>query len=394
MENADIMYDHLRAHEPFAFSKFNDGEHALLAPNSIASRECQNTSERLRVKLFEALIWTHPRYYLGTVCSRCYTEAHRIDSFLRGKDKMNVLANTLINSNVRRTVEVLKETLPTYTNIVYVGSENANPNAIETYFNIKFSRVYKVKNKDGFESGYDMLKSETFEPGTMVLLCCGPLGRVLAYEWFRANPAITCLELGSLFDPLTQKKLYMYHYGNFPVCPECNPTVSEGVFLDNVDKTFYFEYYYMTMDWCLNKGHNPPEALRFLFEKKEMHAELALLECFLAKNEDEKKAKLRAMHDTYKDWLDAGFELYTMTNNFDILRELYYRRHRQNVQWPSCFANKEIYDWKIDIEMCFKAWYNSELGLGIEACNHILSAPGIPDHVRDIARYNIKWYEK
>ena len=40
--------------------------------------------------------------------------------------------------------------------------------------------------------------------GDVVLLCAGPLGRILAVRWFARQPRATVLELGSFFDPELQ----------------------------------------------------------------------------------------------------------------------------------------------------------------------------------------------
>ena len=40
--------------------------------------------------------------------------------------------------------------------------------------------------------------------GDVVLLCAGPLGRLLAVRWFAAQPRATYLELGSFWDPELQ----------------------------------------------------------------------------------------------------------------------------------------------------------------------------------------------
>ena len=43
-------------------------------------------------------------------------------------------------------------------------------------------------------------------------------------EWFEKNKSLTCLELGSYFDPLLNNKSYMYHTGNLLYCNICNPS--------------------------------------------------------------------------------------------------------------------------------------------------------------------------
>ena len=89
--------------------------------------------------------------------------------------------------------------------------------------NIKPYKVIEVEEKYAFDTDYKRIKYEwkNFKDGDLVICLCGPLGRVLCYEWFKSNPTLTCLELGSFFDPLLKNRTYLYHTGNHKFCEEC-----------------------------------------------------------------------------------------------------------------------------------------------------------------------------
>ncbi len=385
MQNVNILYDHLRQHVPFAFSKFNDGEHVLLSPNSCASRGQQDTSDLMRIKLFETLIWKHEKYYLGLPCNFCYPEMRRIDEWIRGNDDPFFPANVLINSNIKSTIDVLKEVLPTYAKVVIVASEAAKVERIEQYFGIKFYDIIRTRNKNAFDASYAELNGKRFDDGTLVLLCCGPLGRVLVYEWFKANPNLTCLELGSMFDPLTQNKAYMYHYGGVRKCPECNPWISESVFTDEMHAdTFLDHYYYIPIaSHCM-----PYESLAFYFDIKQMHFEREWLEFNHCKDKQTDEW-LKSMHDKYPDRTEPGFLLFERTKNFEVLQQLFERLPRGRTNE---FSDGDIYSWKVSLAMSIEAWYHGRKDLGQAACSKLICSQNIPDHVRASAEYNIRWY--
>ena len=67
-------------------------------------------------------------------------------------------------------------------------------------------RVLRVPATDSYPAGFDEHADawRGVEPGDVVLLCAGPLGRLLAVRWFARQPRATYLELGSFFDPELQ----------------------------------------------------------------------------------------------------------------------------------------------------------------------------------------------
>ena len=78
--------------------------------------------------------------------------------------------------------------------------------------------VMRVTATDAFPHGMDTHASAwtSFASDDVVILCAGPLGRVLAVHWFQKQPLATYLELGSFFDPELQpdgKTLGARYYG-------------------------------------------------------------------------------------------------------------------------------------------------------------------------------------
>lgn len=218
MSDWDIFANLLENKIPFAFSKFNDGEISLIrTTNSVASRGFQPNHPTLSEKLRDALCHIQKNYFVGIPCSICYPELRNYCNNIM-KNKTTTLANVLINSNIHKTYTLLKGV----SRVVYICSENANT------YNLPFKPyfIYKVPNTDAW-SKYNYVKTLilSFCKDDVVILACGPLGRVLVYEWFTERPDITFIELGSFYDPITTNKSYLYHEGILPYCSECNPVL-------------------------------------------------------------------------------------------------------------------------------------------------------------------------
>ena len=232
MEKAELLYTRLKENIPFAFLKLNDGEIKGLKHDATGiSRGAERSSKLMAQKLLEALNFRKDDYYIGLPCSRChsslYTEAINHISVQGDLAMSNVLsANALINSNLEKTIEVLKECMGEKRIVIVTNPKNMANIARLEQLNIAPYRVIEVAEKYAFETDYERIKDEweTLQDGDIVICLCGPLGRVLCYEWFNANPQLTCLELGSMFDPLLQSRSYIYHTGNHHYCEECNPS--------------------------------------------------------------------------------------------------------------------------------------------------------------------------
>lgn len=235
IQDIDILYNNLDLEIPFCFIKMNDGECAVMdnphKMDVVVSRGDQTTSELLSQKLIEALNFQQDNYFVGVPCKGCdghnraIAKKHianpdrNIDD-----DKTFINANILINSNVNRTLSSLKKNLSGKPNIVLVTNSQLSSNVHRLIqFGITPSKIITVKEKNAFETDYPLIKDEwiTFPDNTYVLCLCGPLGRVLCYEWFKNNSTFTCLELGSLFDPILKNRSYSYHQGTLPFCSEC-----------------------------------------------------------------------------------------------------------------------------------------------------------------------------
>lgn len=236
MNQVDILYDKLKNKEPFCFIKLNDGEIRALNPNNvIISRGDERSSSYLSSKIKESLNYRNDNYYIGLPCIKCnydlFVDAIKNININNTDNSHNIFsnilnANIMINSNLEYTINILSNTLYKYSRIIIV-SNKSNLNNIDelSKINIYPTKLIKVSETFSFENDYDSLKDtwKELNDNDLVICLCGPLGRVLCYEWFKNNNNLTCLELGSIFDPLLRNKSYLYHTGTYQYCECCNP---------------------------------------------------------------------------------------------------------------------------------------------------------------------------
>ena len=81
-----------------------------------------------------------------------------------------------------------------------------------------------VPPKNAF-SVYETIKHEidNIKENSIVLLLCGPLGRILAQEWFDKKDNVTYLCIGSYFDSILENRTYLYDTENHNYCFSCSP---------------------------------------------------------------------------------------------------------------------------------------------------------------------------
>jgi len=249
MEKVNILYNNLENNIPFCFIKVNDGEvSAMIDVNCNLSRGDEKSSIKLSEKIKECILYNSKNYYIGLPCSLCYNDYYN-KTKIYTNDNSNILnANILINTNVNKTLQILTKTMKNKNIVIVTNITNLKNIAALGIYNINPYKVVIISEKYAFENDYEKVKNEykNLNDNDIVLCLCGPLGRILCYEWFKNNNTLTCLELGSLFDPLLRNKAYLYHLGTHKYCDECFPSheSNECNMLSLCDKPINKECYY------------------------------------------------------------------------------------------------------------------------------------------------------
>src|SRR4029453_10449146 len=99
----------LENREPFAFSRYGDGELGILRNEPIDDVEYKNDPEdteyaRAREMLLESLRYSHEQYYVGISCSHCIGEGdfEWLRRTSRQDDEHLTFASLFVNSNYAR----------------------------------------------------------------------------------------------------------------------------------------------------------------------------------------------------------------------------------------------------------------------------------------------------
>jgi mannosyltransferase OCH1-like enzyme/predicted O-methyltransferase YrrM len=231
-----VIYNKLFNKIPFCFIRFNDGEiSAILSNNAVVSRGSEISSKEMSDELMSIVFdnYLHPSLYLGIPCMLCYREYYNfiVNEFIKYKsydfNKNNVLpANILINNNYDTTFDTLLSTLKDRY-VVVIAGETSITHIDRLSKLIPVSECYAVSDKYAFSKNYQDLKNLDLKNNSIVITLCGPLGRILCYQLFKNNETLTCLDLGSFFDPLIQERAYLYHTNTHKYCSECYPVGSK-----------------------------------------------------------------------------------------------------------------------------------------------------------------------
>lgn len=222
MDVINDLFDKLENKEPFALTRFNDGEmNGIIKPSNTytAARGDQFINKDLKDKLKEAFLFSEPNYYKGIPCSKCFPDLNREASNLIGDYPYKTYAVVQTNRNLQFVVNTLGLLLEDR-RVIWVGGEDQDINKL-FFVGIKPIGKLKVKTTNAWEN-FDELKDIKFRANDVIFLSCGPLAEVLIYEWFKNNPWTTFFDIGSVFDPLTRNVWHRCHLGTLPKCEKCN----------------------------------------------------------------------------------------------------------------------------------------------------------------------------
>ena len=207
-EDIKIIHSALLNNENISFSKFCDGEWAVLSNQSINNKEfwfdsTKESDKKKRQALLNAFQYKNERYFVGITCVNVFgIETHKQMTVLSNQDQDHLTwADIFVNSNYRYYLENI---LPLYNkrNVVLYCNKNAKIN------NLPFTpyMVIPVEN-NAWEHNWDLIEIskeiiDTLpEKNMLFLFCCGPFGNILTYELTKYNSDHTYLDIGSTLNP-------------------------------------------------------------------------------------------------------------------------------------------------------------------------------------------------
>jgi hypothetical protein len=205
------LYHKLCNEKSFAFSKYADGEWAIMNGIQLNNGEFESNSnqEFYRDRLVESFQYQDDNYIVGISCECCQGEEHfRMKNFSNQKDTNLTYANIFVNDNYA----LYKETfVKEYSNheVYLVANKNSKindlPFNIEKFYPVGFNAW--VENYDLIEQ----IKNENLS-GKLFLFCCGPFGNILAHQLYSHNKNNIYLDIGSTLNPWLQSEGFKRDY--------------------------------------------------------------------------------------------------------------------------------------------------------------------------------------
>ena len=206
------IFELFKKGSPFSFSKYADGEWAIINKNYLNNNEFEisdKTPDFFRQKLIESFRFKDPNYYIGISCPCCQgKEAYKMNIFSDQNEEHLTFANIFVNSNY----SIYKETfLKEYNNydVHLIANKNSKienlPFKIEKFYPIGFSawvNDYKL---------IEEIKQQNLS-NKLFLFCAGPFGNLLAHQLHQSNKTNIYLDIGSTLNPWLQSEGFKRDY--------------------------------------------------------------------------------------------------------------------------------------------------------------------------------------
>ena len=207
-EEIKKLFNRLQSNQPFAFSKYADGEwmamkghHGSSGNGEWVINNGNNEYENSRQKLIESFQYKDPSYYVGISCPCCQGQHHYDMKTFSGQDDEHLtFANIFVNSNYNFYTENF---IPYFqTKDIYLIANKVTdvtklPFKVEKFFPIDYNAW--LLNLDLI----DTLKQENVKD-KLFLFSAGPFGNILSAELWKENQSNTYLDVGSTLDPWTK----------------------------------------------------------------------------------------------------------------------------------------------------------------------------------------------
>lgn len=219
-KDLEYIYNKLSTNFKFSFSKYADGEFAILANQPITNVDNwtfnPNKHSHIREELIRSFQFKDKDYYVGVSC-KCCQPSHIVD-WMREQSKQDVLtwANIFVNSNYPYFKENF---IPEFSNhdVVLFAREDARVS--ELPFKVEHIPITSQAFIDNFNL-VDEFPIDQYE-NKLFLFCAGPLGNMLAAKFWEKNKTNIYLDIGSTLNPYLTETNRGYLRGGDTVLKTC-----------------------------------------------------------------------------------------------------------------------------------------------------------------------------
>ena len=217
-EDIKIFEAKLINHEPFSFSKFADGEWAVMMDQDLNNREFWfekgEVFSQARERLIAAFQYQHPHYHVGISCPCCQGDLTHLEMkvFCGQPNERLTWANLWVNSNYQYYLDHIVPLFNNY-NVVLVAHENSilsslpfKPKMFCTVTNNAW-----IMNNNKVEKLKAIIDEDQME-GWLFLFCAGPFGNILCHRLTEHNDKNTYLDIGSTLNPFLKTEGFRRGY--------------------------------------------------------------------------------------------------------------------------------------------------------------------------------------
>lgn len=208
-EDIKILHAALESGEHISFSKFCDGEWAVLQHQPIDNKEFRydpdNVLDQTKARaLWDAFTYRNDRYFVGITCVNVFgLETHRRMTWDSDQDQGHLTwADIWVNSNYQY---YLQNILPLYSkkSVVLIANEKANLDNLpfKPYLFVPVKHNAWEHNWNLVQEMTDLVRSDVIPKDLVFLFCCGPFGNILCHRLTEAEPRNTYLDIGSTLNP-------------------------------------------------------------------------------------------------------------------------------------------------------------------------------------------------
>lgn len=197
------LLNKLKDKENFSFSKYADGEYAILVNKKITN--CDNWTfdpllhQEYRNELLNSFKFNEQGYYVGISCPCCVSisDVNFMRENVGVKNQNLTWANIFVNSNYDPFKEHFVPEFNNH-NVILIANKNAKvenlPFKVEEH--IKISETAWVDNFNLL----DELPNKDYK-NKLFLFCAGPLGNMLSAKMWESNKNNIYLDIGSTLNP-------------------------------------------------------------------------------------------------------------------------------------------------------------------------------------------------
>ena len=204
------LYSAILNRENISFSKFCDGEWAVMCNQPINNKEFwfdpNNYFDQIKRKsLINAFQYKNPRYFIGVTCPKVFgIDTHNQMKTLSGQDKEHITwADIWVNSNYSFFRE---EIIPLFSQRTVVLFCNRSAKIQNLPF---LPYIHFPVDNNAWEKNWNYIEEakhvfDGLDDNLLVLFCCGPFGNILCHQLTEYNPNNTYLDIGSTLNPYLQ----------------------------------------------------------------------------------------------------------------------------------------------------------------------------------------------